>query len=125
MANYTKTDLGVMDAVAKQDNGKAFLHDALGLTSCEISINTVPAGYKAPFIHKHIQNEEIYIILSGTGIMTIDGDDVTMTAGTCIRIAPDATRLMENTGKDNMQFICVQAKENSLSQFGFGDGVLC
>lgn len=41
------------------ENGKAFLHDLLGLTSCEISVSAMPAGIKLPFNHKHKQNEEV------------------------------------------------------------------
>lgn len=41
------------------ENGKAFLHDFLELTSCEISVSAMPAGVKLPFNHKHKQNEEV------------------------------------------------------------------
>lgn len=125
MKNYQTLEIGNMDTIAKQENGKIFLHDGLNLTSCEISVNSVPAGYKAPFNHKHIQNEEVYIILSGNGIMTIDNENVPLTTGTVIRVAPDAVRTMSNTGAENMSFICIQAKSDSLQQFGLGDGVLC
>lgn len=125
MKNFTRAEIGTMDAIAKMENGKTFLHDALGLTACEISINNVPAGFKVPFNHKHIQNEEVYIILAGNGIMTIDGESVPLNAGTAVRIAPTAVRTIENNGTTPMQFICIQARENSLNQFGFGDGQVC
>ncbi len=125
MKNYSKTELGTMDTIAKSENGKVFLHDALNLTSCEISINSVPAGFKVPFNHKHIQNEEIYIVLSGTGRMTIDGVDEAMRPGTALRIAPQAARTIENTGADNMQFICIQARDGGLNQFGLADAEIC
>ena len=125
MKNYSKTELGTMDAVANMENGKAFLHDTLGLTSCEISVNSMPAGVKVPFNHNHIQNEEVYIILSGTGVMTIDSEDIALTAGTTVRIAPSAVRTMANTGNAPLTYICVQARENSLNQFGLGDGQIC
>ena len=32
---------------------KLFLKDLLGLTGCEISVNMMTAGSKAPFAHKH------------------------------------------------------------------------
>ena len=47
---------------AKQDP-RAELHDVLGLTAAEISINNLPAGVGVPFVHSHKKNEEIYIIL--------------------------------------------------------------
>ena len=125
MTNFKKAELGTMDGLIKLENGKAFLHDLLGLTSCEISLNTVPKGFKVPFNHKHKQNEEVYIILKGQGRMTIDGKVVEVKEGSVVKVAPEASRTIENTSDGEFQFICVQAKANSLEQFGFGDGELC
>ena len=46
MTNYKKAELGKLDDLIKLENGKAFLHDTLELTSCEISLNTVPKALK-------------------------------------------------------------------------------
>ncbi|MBQ3933626.1 MAG: cupin domain-containing protein, partial [Elusimicrobiaceae bacterium] len=80
MANYKKTEVGNLSEVAtKYENGKVFLHDVLGLTGCEISVSSMPAGIKLPFNHKHKQNEEVYIFLKGNGVMTLDTEAVTVT----------------------------------------------
>lgn len=125
MTNYKKAELGKLDDLIKLENGKAFLHDTLELTSCEISLNTVPKGFKVPFNHKHKQNEEVYIILKGEGKMIIDGQDIIVNEGSVIKVAPQAARTIENTSDNEFQFICIQAKANSLEQYGFGDGELC
>ena len=125
MSKYTKSDFGSMSEIAKRENGKAFLHDALNLTSCEVSINVVPVGFKVPFNHLHHQNEEVYIILSGAGIITVDGEQIHVVAGSAVRVATGAARTIENTGNGEMQFICIQARENSLTQFGFADAAMC
>ncbi len=125
MTNYKKTELGKIDELINLENGKAFLHDALELTSCEISINAVPKGFKVPFNHKHKQNEEVYIILKGKGIMTIDNEAVKVKEGSVVKVAPEASRTIENTSDNEFQFICVQAKVNSLEQYGLKDAELC
>ena len=125
MTNYKTTELGKIDELINLENGKAFLHDALELTGCEISINTVPQGFKVPFNHKHKQNEEVYIVLKGEGILTIDGNAVNVEEGSVVKVLPAASRTLENTGKGVFQFICIQAKANSLEQFGLGDAELC
>ena len=125
MTNYKTTELGKIDELINLENGKAFLHDALELTGCEISINTVAQGFKVPFNHKHKQNEEVYIVLKGEGILTIDGNAVNVEEGSVVKVMPAASRTLENTGKGVFQFICVQAKANSLEQFGLGDAKLC
>ncbi len=125
MTNYKTTELGKIDELINLENGKAFLHDALELTSCEVSINAVPKGFKVPFNHKHKQNEEVYIILKGEGIITVDGSAVNVKEGSAVKIMPEASRTIENTGDGEFEFICIQAKTNSLEQYGLGDAELC
>ena len=79
MASFSKWN-------AKQDP-RTELHDVLGLTGAEISINNLPAGAGVPFVHSHKKNEEIYIILSGKGSAVLDGEKVDFAAGDVIRIA--------------------------------------
>ena len=71
MSNYQSAELGKMAEIAKLEMGKVFLKETLGLTSCEISVNVVPKGFKMPFNHKHKQNEEVFIILKGEGVLKI------------------------------------------------------
>lgn len=125
MSNYTSVNLGSFKEIAKLENGKAFLHDILNLTSCEISINVFPRDFEVPFNHKHKENEEIYIVIGGEGIITVDDEKIKVKEGSAIRISPNAKRTIKNTGDSELLFICVQAKENSLEQFGFGDGEIC
>ncbi len=125
MTNYKTTELGKISNIINLENGKAFLHDKLDLTSCEISVNRVAQGFKVPFNHRHKQNEEVYIVLKGEGIITIDGKSVTVTEGTAVKISPEASRTIENTGHGEFEFICIQAKQNSLEQFGLEDAELC
>ncbi|MBQ8677614.1 MAG: cupin domain-containing protein [Alphaproteobacteria bacterium] len=125
MTEYTNIDLGTFAEIAKLENGKAFLHDALNLTSCEISVNIAPKGFKVPFNHKHKQNEEVYIVLKGSGIITVGDKKINVKEGSAVRVATGVARTIENTGDSELHFICVQAKEGSLTQFAFGDAELC
>ncbi len=125
MVNYQKIELGKISEIIKHENGKVFLHDILGLTGCEISVNTVPKNFKTPFNHKHKQNEEVYIILKGEGIITVDNDHINVKEGSVIKVLAAASRTIENKGDNELSFICIQTKENSLKQFGVGDAELC
>ena len=124
MTNFKNVEIGNLNEIGtKYENGKTFLHDLLGLTSCEISVSAMPKGIKLPFNHKHKQNEEIYIFLSGEGTMTLDNEVIEVKEGSCVKVEPNAVRTMES--KTELQYICVQAKTDSLEQFGFGDAELC
>lgn len=116
MANYTKTNIG--------NEGRTELHDKLALTGAEISINQLPAGACVPFVHSHKNNEEIYGILSGEGKVVIDGEELTLTAGDWLRIAPAAKRQFFACAASGITFVCIQVKENSLDGFTAGDAVV-
>lgn len=125
MENYKSIEVGKFLNILKAENGKIFLHDSLELSSCEISLNCVPVGFKMPFNHKHKQNEEVYIILKGVGKFTIDNKEINVKEGCCIKVAPSASRTIENIGDEAFQFICIQAKEDSLEQYGLKDAEIC
>ena len=124
MTYFKNAEIGTLAEIGeKYENGKAFLHDLLELTSCEISVNAMTAGLKIPFCHRHFQNEEIYIFLKGEGTITVDNKVIDVKEGSCVKIMPKAARTIE--AKTDMQYLCVQAKTNSLEQFGLKDAELC
>ena len=124
MTNFKNAEIGTLAEIGeKYENGKAFLHDLLELTSCEISVNAMTAGLKIPFCHRHFQNEEIYIFLKGEGTITVDNKVIDVKEGSCVKIMPKAARTIE--AKTDMQYLCVQAKTNSLEQFRLKDAELC
>ncbi len=104
--------------------GKAFLKDLLGLTSLEMSIGSLPEGAAVPFFHKHKQNEEVYVVLAGCGIFTLDGSDIDVQAGSVVRIAPEVSRCTRNTGHEPLVYICIQAKAGSLQQAVADDAII-
>ena len=116
---FTHTSVGKLD----EFNGKQFLKDTVGTTGCEISFGTIEPGQAAPFFHSHKQNEEIYIFLKGEGTITVDNKVIDVKEGSCVKIMPQAARTIE--AKTDMQYLCVQAKTNSLEQFGLKDAELC
>ena len=116
MKNYTKTSIG--------NEGRVELHDALGLTGAEVSINALPAGAGVPFVHSHKENEEIYGILSGHGKAIIDGEEIPLAAGDWLRIAPAAKRQFSAADDAGIVFVCIQVKANSLGGFTAGDAVV-
>lgn len=100
------------------------LHDLLNLTSCEISINEIAPNVHVPFVHAHKENEEVYIVLAGNGLLYIDGEIKPIKRDDVFRIAPEGKRCLK-AGIDGLKIMCVQAKANSLTQFTMSDGIKC
>ena len=116
MQNYTKTNIG--------NEGRAEIHEKLALTGAEISVNQLPAGASVPFVHSHKNNEEIYGILAGNGSAIIDAEEVKLTAGDWLRIAPAAKRRFFAAEDSGITYVCIQVKENSLGVFTADDAVM-
>ena len=115
MSNYTK--------IGKVEGARTELHDKLGLTGAEISVNTLPAGASVPFVHAHKANEEIYFILSGKGKAVVDGEDIALTDGDWIRIAPAGRRQFFAAPDSPISYICVQVKAGSLGAYTADDAL--
>lgn len=116
MSNYSKTNV--------PNEVRTELHDILGLTGAEVSVNNLPAGAGVPFFHSHKQNEEIYLVFSGKGVATIDGETFELIPGDVIRVAPAASRKFSPAEDSGISYACIQVKENSLEQYSGADGVI-
>lgn len=101
--------------------GKQFVKDATGATSCEISFGTLPTGAAVPFFHSHKENEENYIIHSGAGKFQVNDDVFDVAEGSVIRVATNCDRNLKCTSAEPMSYICIQAKEGSLGGYTMTD----
>ena len=99
------------------------LHDLLKLTGCEVSINNVAPNTQTPFFHYHKQNEEVYIVLEGSGFVYADGETIKVGKGSVFRMAPSVKRCIKSE-ENGLSYLCIQCKENSLVQFTFEDGAI-
>ena len=116
MANFAKTNVG--------DEARVELHETLGLTGAEVSVNKLPAGAEVPFVHAHKNNEEIYGVVEGAGSATIDGEEVALVAGDWLRVAPAAKRQFRAAADSAITYVCIQVKEGSLGGFTADDAVM-
>lgn len=124
--NYSAEQTGPLESLSEREfmgfHGKFFIGKELGLTGCEVSLNRLPAGKGMPFVHSHQKNEELYIVLRGSGIFYIDGEELPIQEGSLIRVAPAGERAWK-AGEEDLYFICIQAEEGTLSQATLEDGV--
>lgn len=116
MTNYTKTSI--------QNGTREELHEKLSLTGAEISINHLPVQTSVPFIYSHKNNEEIYGILKGKGKFVIDNEEVELSSGDWLKIAPSAKRQIFASEDSGITFVCIQVKENSLEAYTADDAIV-
>ena len=114
---YTHASVGTLHDF----EGKQFVKDATGATSCEISFGSLSTGDAVPFFHSHKANEENYISLSGAGKFQVDGNVFDIAEGSVIRVSTDCDRNLKCTSAESMIYICIQAKEGSLGGYTMTD----
>lgn len=120
--NYAVMNIGTFEGdLAKK--GRVMAKDELSLTGSEISFNYMPAGKYTPFVHSHKLNEEVYIVVSGSGRFMVDNDEFDIKAGSVIRVAPTGERAIK-AGNEDLVYICIQAQANSLTQATHDDGII-
>ena len=54
-----------------------------------------------------LKTSEVYIILEGEGIMTIDEESKKVKSCQVIYIPPNSKQFIKNTGKSNLKFLCI------------------
>ena len=117
---YQVASVGNLDTF----EGKAFVKETIGSTAMEVSFGTLQPGESVPFFHHHQQNEEVFIVLRGKGVFTLDGEETPVASGSVIKIAPEVSRCTRNVGDTPLCYLCIQAKANSLEQYTMTDGVV-
>jgi mannose-6-phosphate isomerase-like protein (cupin superfamily) len=82
------------------------MHPAVhGNSNQSLAEAMVPAGGKT-LLHKHRLTEEIYHIIEGSGLMTIDSEEFDVRVGDTICIAPGTPHRVRNTGEKELKILC-------------------
>ncbi|MEJ7710328.1 MAG: cupin domain-containing protein [Pyrinomonadaceae bacterium] len=76
------------------------------ITRCSLAEETLPPG-AAVYLHKHQYTEEIYYILSGSGLMTIGDEQRTVGPGDAIYIPAQSFHSIKNVGLEPMTILLV------------------
>jgi mannose-6-phosphate isomerase-like protein (cupin superfamily) len=88
-----------------------FARKALGLENSGLSYYRVAPGYRLPFGHRHGEQEEVYLIISGSARMKLDDDIVELGQWDVLRVPSDVTRGFE-AGPDGAEILAFGAPSN-------------
>ena len=102
--------------------GKLFLRNLLGSAGLEMSLNAVLPGKAIPFLHRHRENDEVYVVVGGQGQFLVDGECIDVAEGSVLRISPAAARAWRNNSDARLYFLCLQYRADSVIQGGTLDG---
>jgi uncharacterized cupin superfamily protein len=80
----------------------------LGLENSGLSYLRVAPGFRLPFGHKHKNQEEVYVLVSGTARMKIEDEVKELKQWDAVRVHKDTMRTIEG-GDDGAEFLVVGA----------------
>ena len=79
-----------------------------GNQNMSVAEATVPIG-SSTYHHYHERSEEIYHITQGEGIVIVGEERVKVTVGHSVCLPPGVHHSVENTGKEELKFLCMSS----------------
>jgi len=83
-----------------------FARKALESQQVALSYQRLQSNVRMPFGHTHATQEEIYVVLSGSGRAKLDEDVVELRQWDALRVDPETMRAVE-AGADGIEFLAI------------------
>jgi mannose-6-phosphate isomerase-like protein (cupin superfamily) len=78
-----------------------------------LSYQRLAPNFRMPFAHKHAQQEEVYVLVSGSGLVKLDDDVVELKQWDAVRVPKETMRNLE-AGPDGAEIIAFGAPNTGL-----------
>jgi uncharacterized cupin superfamily protein len=82
------------------------LRRRLGVTSFGLNQIVLQPGERGR-IHRHVRQEEVYLVLEGTLTLLVEGEATDLDQGELVRVAPDLRRQLVNRGPDRLVLLAL------------------
>jgi uncharacterized cupin superfamily protein len=118
MSEYTIKNLREIEDMAPKfgfaPNLEArFAGKPLGLERSGLSYQRLAPGFRMPFGHRHEQQEEVYVLVSGSGRVKLDDEVVEVKQWDAVRVGKGTMRAFE-AGPEGMELIAFGAPNTGL-----------
>ena len=81
---------------------------ALGLERSGLGYQRLPPGYRFPYGHTHAEQEEVYVVVGGSGRMKLDDEVVDVRRWDAVRVPAGTWRGYE-AGPDGLELLVIGA----------------
>lgn len=87
---------------------------SLGVESFGLNIVDIEQGYQIPeHTEEGRDQEEVFVVLSGSPVMIVEGEEYPAPAGTFARVDPHLKRTIRNDGEEPASVLIVSAPRTS------------
>ena len=94
---------------------------ALELEQTAVSYQRIPPGYRFPYGHTHATQEEVYVVIRGSGRMKLDDEVIELREWDAVRVPPGTWRGYE-AGPAGLEILVVGAPNLGEDPRGDVDG---
>jgi len=111
MGDFTvKNLLEVEDSAAERGPGleARFARKHIDSEHLGVSYFRYASGFRSPFGHSHREQEEAYVVISGSGRMRLDDEIVELRRWDVVRVAPQVVRGFEG-GPEGLELLAIGA----------------
>ena len=112
MPNWTRKNFNAVRDVSPPDGAIEwrFARAALGSPELGVSRFTYEPGARMPWGHRHREQEELYVVVAGSGRAKLDDEVIELEAWDALRVAPEVIRSFE-AGPDGLDVICIGGRK--------------
>jgi len=82
--------------------------EELGLERSGLGYQRIPPNYRFPYGHNHRTQEEVYVVVAGSGRMKLDDEVIELRQWDAVRVPPGTWRGYE-AGPDGLEILVVGA----------------
>lgn len=101
------------------DERFASLRRELGVTSFGLNVLTLKPRQRGR-IHRHERQEEVYVVLRGTLTLALDGEELDVSEGGAVRVAPEVRRQLVNRGDEPVVLLAIGGAGEHVGRDGEG-----
>jgi mannose-6-phosphate isomerase-like protein (cupin superfamily) len=111
IAGYTITNLKDIENAAERggmapDLEARFARNAVGAEGLALSYQRLATGFRMPFGHRHQTQEEVYVVVGGSGRVKLDDEVVDVREWDVVRVPKETMRAFE-AGPEGLELLAI------------------
>jgi mannose-6-phosphate isomerase-like protein (cupin superfamily) len=106
MSGFTKINLKEIEAGGSADVEARFARKHLDSEHLGLSLFRYGSGYRSRTGHSHREQEELYLVVGGSGRVKLDDEIVELRLWDVVRVAPSTVRAFEG-GPDGLELVAI------------------
>jgi len=106
MTGFTKINLKEIEVGGTAEVETRFARKLLDSEHLGLSLFRYGPGYRSGTGHSHREQEELYVVLGGSGRMKLDDEVVELLRWDAVRVAPSTVRAFEG-GPDGLEVLAI------------------